>query len=331
MTSMIDRRTFLVGTGAVLLAAPLAAEGQSTGRLYKIGYLGGTSAVPMQPGMAALRQHLRELGWVDGRNIVFEMRWADGKADRLPTLARELVALGADVIVAQGSPATRAAKQVTTTVPIVMWNTTDPVGQGFVASLAKPGGNVTGLSDFSGELSSKRLELLREAVPRASRVAVVLDPAHPAHMVEWNRTEAAAQTLGMHVYRVEVRTANEIDGAFAKMLQERVPVAILFEGFIFADNIEHILQLATRQRLAIMSAMKDYVLKGGLMYYAPDTLAMWRPTAVFVDKILKGAKPADLPVEQPTKVELVINLKTAKALGLTIPQSLLLRADEVIQ
>ncbi len=328
---MVDRRTFLAGTGAMLLAAPLTAEAQQAGRRYKVGYLGGSSAVPMQPAMASFRQYLGELGWVDGRNIAIEMRWAEGKPDRLPALAGELVALGVDVIVTQGSPATRVAKQVTTTVPIIMWNTTDPVGQGFVASLAKPGGNITGSSDFSGELSSKRLELLREAVQRAAKVAVVLDPAHPAHVVEWKHTQAAAQALGMLVYPIEVRTANEIDAGFAKMLQERVNAAIVFQGFIFSDNVEHILQLATRQRIAIMSAMRDYVLKGGLMYFGPDTLAMWRLTAVFVDKILKGAKPADLPVEQPTKVELVINLKTAKALGLTIPHSFLLRADQVIQ
>jgi putative ABC transport system substrate-binding protein len=189
---MIDRRTFLAGTGAVLLAAPLAAEAQQAGRLYKIGYLGGSSAAPMVSAMAAFRKYLGELGWVEGRNIVIEMRWADGKVDRLPALAGELVALGVDVIVTQGSPATRAAKQVTTAVPIIMWNTTDPVGQGFVASLARPGGNITGSSDFSGELSSKRLELLREAVQRPAKVAVVLDPAHPAHVVEWKQTQAAA-------------------------------------------------------------------------------------------------------------------------------------------
>jgi putative ABC transport system substrate-binding protein len=171
---------------------------------------------------------------------------------------------------------------------------------------------------------------LKEAVQRAAKVGVVLDPAHPAHVVEWKHTQAAAQALGMLVYPIEVRTANEIDAGFAKMLQERVNAAIVFEGFIFFDHAGHILQSATRQRIAIMSAMKDYVLKGGLMYFGPDTLAMWRLTAVFVDRILKGAKPADLPVEQPTKVDLVINLKTAKALGLTIPPSLLGRADEVI-
>jgi len=174
----VERRAFMGVLTSGLLAAPLASEAQQAGRVYKIGYLGGSSAVPMRSGMAALRQYLQELGWVEGRNLAIEMRWADGKADRLPTLAGELVALGVDVIVTQGSPATRAAKQVTTTVPIVMWNTTDPVGQGFVASLAKPGGNITGVADFSGELSSKRLELLREAVHRSAKVA--LDPGHGA-------------------------------------------------------------------------------------------------------------------------------------------------------
>ena len=328
---MMDRRRFLLVSLAGALAAPIAAEGQQTGRVYKIGYLGGTSASPMESGTAAFRQSLKDLGWVEGRNITFEMRWAEGKADRLPRLAAELVALGVDVIVTQGSPATRAAKQVTTTVPIVMWNTTDPVGQGFVISLAKPGGNITGLSDFAGELSSKRLEILREAVPMAEKVAVVLDPGHPAHVVEWRHTQAAARALGMVVYPVEIRAATEIDAAFARIPQERVGAAIVFEGFIFADNAARILELAAKRRLAIMSGMKDYLLGGGLLYLAPDTLAMWRPTAVFVDKILKGARPADLPVEQPTKVDFVINLKTAKTLGLTIPPSLLLRADQVIE
>ncbi len=326
----MERRAFLGAVTGGLLAAPLAAGAQPAGRLYKIGYLGGSSSVPAQPGMAALRQHLRELGWVEGRNIAIEMRWAEGKADRLPTLAGELVAIGVDVIVTQGSPATRAAKQVTTTVPIVMWNTTDPVGQGFVASLAKPGGNITGVSDFSGELSSKRLELLREAT-RATKVAVVLDPGHPAHAVEWKHTQAAAQTLGIRVYPIQVRAANDIDAAFGKMLQEQVKAAIVLQGFNVSDSMGNILALAAQHQIAIMSGMKDYVLRGGLVYYAPDDLAMWKPTAVFVDKILRGAKPADLPVEQPTKVELIINLKTAKSLGLTIPPSLLARADQVIE
>ena len=326
----MKRRAFLGAVIGGLLAAPFAAEAQPAGRLYKIGYLGGSSSLPAHPGIDAFRQHLRELGWVEGRNIAIEMRWAEGKADRLPTLAGELVAIGVDVIVTQGSPATRAAKQVTTTVPIVMWNTTDPVGQGFVASLAKPGSNITGLADFSGELSSKRLELLREAT-RAAKVAVVLDPEHPAHAVEWKHTQAAAQTLGIRVYPIEVRAANDIDAAFGKMLQERLNVAIVFQGFIVSENGGRILELATRHQIAIMSGMKGYVRNGGLIYYAPDDLAMWKPTAVFVDKILRGAKPADLPVEQPTKLDLVINLKTAKALGLTIPPALLARADEVIQ
>jgi putative ABC transport system substrate-binding protein len=327
----MDRRGFLLSSVAGALAASLAASAQQPGRRYKIGYLGGSSSVPMQAGMAAFRQSLHNLGWVEGRNITIEMRWADGKPDRLPTLAAELVALGVDVIVTQGSPATRAAKQVTATVPIVMWNTTDPVGQGFVLSLAKPGGNITGLSDFSGELSSKRLEILKEAVPMAAKVAIVLDPGHPAHAVEWRHTEAAARALGIVVYPVGVRAASEIEGAFAQIPQERIGAAIVFQGFVSSENAARILEIAQRRRLAIMSGMKQYVFHGGLVYFAPDDLAMWQPTAVFVDKILKGAKPANLPVEQPTKLELIINLKAAKALGLTIPPSLLARADQVIE
>jgi putative ABC transport system substrate-binding protein len=327
----MDRRAFISRITVGLLAGPLAAEAQEPSRVHKVGYLGGSSAVPMQRSMAAFRQQLRDLGWVEGRNIRLEMRWADGNADRLPTLAADLVALGVDVIVTQGSPATRAAKQVTTTIPIVMWNTTDPVGQGFVASLARPGGNITGLSDFSGELSAKRLEILREAVPKASKVAILFDPRHPAHAIEWRHIQAAARTLGILVYQIEVLTAADIDAAFGKLRQERVDAAIVFQGFLFSDNIGRILELAQKHRLPIMSAMEDYVLRGGLIYFAPDGLAMWGPTAVFVDKILRGAKPMDLPVEQPTKLALIINLKTAKALGLTIPPSLLQRADQVIE
>jgi putative ABC transport system substrate-binding protein len=326
----MDRRAFISRITVGLLAGPLAAEAQEPSRVHKVGYLGGSSAVPMQRSMAAFRQQLRDLGWVEGRNIRLEMRWADGNADRLPTLAADLVALGVDVIVTQGSPATRAAKQVTTTIPIVMWNTTDPVGQGFVASLARPGGNITGLSDFSGELSAKRLEILREAVPKASKVAILFDPRHPAHAIEWRHIQAA-RTLGILVYQIEVLTAVDIDAAFGKLRQERVDAAIVFQGFLFSDNIGRILELAQKHRLPIMSAMEDYVLRGGLIYFAPDGLAMWGPTAVFVDKILRGAKPMDLPVEQPTKLALIINLKTAKALGLTIPPSLLQRADQVIE
>ena len=327
----MDRRAFFGTLAGGLLVAPLGVDAQEPRRVYKVGYLGGSSAVPMQPGMAAFREKLRDLGWVEGRNISIEMRWADGNADRLPTLAADLVALGVDVIVTQGSPATRAAKQVTATVPIVMWNTTDPVGQGFVASLARPGGNITGLSDFSGELSVKRLEILREAVPKASKVAIVFDPKHPAHVIEWRHTQAAARTLGIRVYPIEVLAAHDIDAAFGKLRQERVDAAIVFQGFLFADNVGRILELAEKYRLPIMSGMRAYVLRGGLLHFAPDDLAMWGPTAVFVDKILRGAKPTDLPVEQPTKIELVINLKTAKALGLTIPPSLLQRADQVIE
>src|SRR5262245_19182631 len=240
----MKRRAFIASLTGGLLAAPLAAKAQPAGRLYKIGYLGGSSSVPAQPGIAAFRQHLRELGWVEGRNIAIEMRWAEGKADRLPTLATELVALGVDVIVTQGSPATRAAKQITTTVPIVMWNTTDPVGQGFVTSLARPGGNVTGLSDFSGELSSKRLELLREAIPNATKVAFLLEPDLRTCTVEWRNTEAAARRMAMLVYRTEVRGPGQIDGAFAKMAQERINAAIVPEGFIFSDNAARVLELA---------------------------------------------------------------------------------------
>jgi len=212
-----------------------------------------------------------------------------------------------------------------------MVNTTDPVGQGFVESLSRPGNNITGLSDFAGELSGKRLELLKQALPRASRVAILFDPNHPAHVVELEQTQAAALALGIALQPMEVRTAHDYDGVFARMTKERPDALIVLEGFLNADHQSRILEFTAKNRIPVMSGMWTYVETGGLICYAPNVTEMYRRAAVPVDKILKGAKPGDLPVEQPTKVELVINLKTAKALGLTIPPSLLGRADEVIQ
>jgi putative ABC transport system substrate-binding protein len=328
----VDRRAFIAGALALaLLGAPPAVEGQSAGKTARVGYLGGTSRETMQAPMLKLREGLSELGWIEGRNLVVEERWADGRGERLSGLADELVRLKVDVIVAQGSPATRAARNATDAVPIVMVNTTDPVGQGFIASLGRPGGNVTGLSDFAGELSEKRLELLRESLPKLTRVAVLFDPTHPAHVVEVRKIREAAQTLGLTVQLAGASSPGEFPAALARLLEQRAEALMVLEGFLNSDNRGEVVAFAARNRIPIVSGMGPYTRAGGLMSYSPNVLDMYRRAATYVDKILKGAKPADLPIEQPTKFELVVNLKTAKALGLTIPPSVLARADEVIE
>ena len=313
-----------------MLVAPLAAQAQPAGKIYRIGYLGGTGPGVMVRPMTSFREGLRALGWVEGQGVIIEERWADGKGDRLSGLAAELVALKTDVIVAQGSPATSAAKSVTATMPIVMVNTTDPVGQGFVASLGRPGGNITGFADFAEELSAKRLELLRETLPTLSRVAILFDPVHPAHAVELRTTREAAQTLGIKLELVEATMRDDFPGAFTRILRSGATALIVLDGSANAENRGRIRDFGTTNRLPIMSGPVVYTRAGGLISYTADVPELYRRAASYVDRLLKGAKPADLPVEQPTKFELVINLKTAKALGLTIPPAVLARADEVI-
>jgi putative ABC transport system substrate-binding protein len=327
---VIDRRAFLT-VSAALLATPLAAEAQRAGNVYRIGYLGGTGSAVMARPMAAFREGLRALGWIEGQRVVIDERWADGRADWLPRLAAELVALKTDVIVTQGSPATRAAKSATATIPIVMVNTTDPVGQGFIASLSRPGGNITGSADFAGELSTKRLELLKETLPKLSRVAVLFDPAHPAHAVEVRTTREAAQALGTRLEPAEATVSGDFPGAFARILRAQADALIVLEGFANSENRSLIVEFTRTNRLPVMSASIGLTQAGGLISYGPDVLDMYRRAASYVDRLLRGAKPSDLPVEQPTKLLLVLNLKTAKALGLTIPPSVLLRADQVIE
>jgi ABC-type uncharacterized transport system substrate-binding protein len=278
-----------------------------------------------------LREALRDRGWIEGRNLVVEERFADGHGERLADLAADLARLPVDVIVTQGSPATRAAKQATITIPIVMWNTTDPVGQGFVSTLARPGGNVTGVADFAGELTGKRLELLRDLLPNVRRVALFLDPGHSAHVVEARAADAAATRLGLTLIRVEVRERSEVTQGLARALSLRAEALLVFEGFVFADSGDDIIPFAARHRLPMISGVRTWTERGALLSYAPDIAAMWRSTAAYVDRILRGARPSDLPVEQPTRLELTMNLRTAKALGLTIPPSILVRADHIIE
>ena len=328
---MTTRRAFLAGTGAVLLAAPLAAEAQPAGS-RRIGLLETSSPSPARVRLwETLRQRLRELGYLEGQNIAFESRFGEGKADRLPGLAAELVALKVDLIVTSGTPASLAAKQATRTIPIVMAQLADPVGAGLVASLGRPGGNVTGLTTQDADLGGKRLEMLLQVVPRVSRFAVLIDETSLGSMLIARGTQVAAQSLGVQLQSLGVRGPEELDRAFSAMKEARAGALIVESSSLLFTSRTRLADLALKNRLPTMFAQREYTEAGGLMAYAADFSDLFRRTATFVDKILKGAKPADLPVEQPTKFELVINLKTAKALGLTIPPSLLQRADEVIQ
>jgi putative tryptophan/tyrosine transport system substrate-binding protein len=329
MTSVIDRRTFLAGTGATLVAAPLAAEAQQAGKVPRIGVLLFVYAPDADPPQA-FRQRLRDLGYVEGQNIVIDWRWVQGKPDRLPDLAVELVRLKPDVVVADFTQSIRAAMHATSTIPIVMMGSADAVGGGLVSNLAHPGGNVTGLSILMEEMSPKRLQLLKETAPRISRVAVLWNPATPWHKPMLKDIDAAAPGLGLHPVTIAVRSRDDFGNAFSEITKAHVDALFVNETMTPPARAQ-LIDFAAKKRLPTMFMNRDYVTAGGLMSYAPDYPEMYRHAADYVDKILKGAKPGDLPVEQPTKFELVINLKTARALGLTIPPSLLQRADEVIQ
>ena len=276
-------------------------------------------------------QGLRELGYIEGKNIVIEARSAEGNFDRLPDLAAELVRLRVDVIVASSNPAIIALKQATQTIPIVMTVVGDPVGAGFVASLARPGGNVTGLSNIAEELSGKRLELLKEINPKITRVAVFRNPTIPTHAVLWKETQDAATALGIKLLPLDIRGPDDFESAFGAMVKERAEAFIVLPEPITLTHRQQIVDLAAKKRLPGMYPFGDFTDAGGLIYYGPSRTDLWRRGATYVDKILKGTKPADLPVERPMKFELVINLKTAKQIGLTIPPNLLARADRVIK
>ena len=328
---MIDRRTFLAGTSAVLLAAPLAVEAQQAGKVPRIGVLWPYSPAIAAPFGDAFRQGLGRLGYVEGRNIALEERWAGGKFDRLASLAAELIRLKVDVLVTASTPATQAAQQATKTTPIVMTLVSDPVDSGFVANLANPGGNVTGLSYMHPELSRKRLELIKDVIPKVSRVAVLSNPSNPSIRPLLRETEAAARVLSVQLQVVEARDSGQLDSVFVAMSKERARALVVMPAAVFQDQRRRIVDLAAKSRLPAMYPWREAVEAGGLMAYGASGRDILRRAAAYVDKILKGAKPGDLPVEEPTKFEFVINLKTAKTLGLTIPPSLLARADEVIQ
>ncbi len=329
---MNNRRKFIAALGAGCCVAPLASFAQQPpAKVSRIGFLGNSTAALEANLIGPFREGLRDLGYVEGRNILIEYRWAEGKYERFPALIAELIALKVDVIVTAGTPATLAVKKATTSVPLVMVAVGDPVGTGIVASLGRPGGNITGLTSIAQELEGKRLELLREVVPKLSHIAVLWNAASPVQVIQERETRAAAQVLGMKVLSLGVRTQEEIEDAFAAIVRERPGALLVLADRLFLHHRTRIMDFAVQHRLPGVHAYRELVEVGGLMSFGPSYAGMHRRAATYVDKILKGAKPADLPVEQPATFELVINLKTAKALGLTIPPSVLLRATEVIK
>ena len=329
---MIARRRIIVALGAGAFAPFVTFAQQPPGKVFRIGFLDTSSAsAPGANRVDALRAGLRDLGYVEGKNIVIEYRWAEGKYERLPGFAAELVQLKADIIVAVSPPAIQAARQATITIPIVMVGVGDPVGAGFVASLVRPGGNITGQSSMIVDLSSKYLELLRVAVPKFSRVAVLMNPSHPNHSDELKNIQTVAKTTGVNVSPVQASTASQIEAAVGAMTRERTGALIVLADPFFRTQGRRIAEIAAKNRLPTMFWIRELAEAGGLMSYGENTAEQIRRAAIYVDKILKGAKPGDLPVEQPTKFELVINRKTAKALGISIENELLLRADKVIE
>ena len=326
------RREFIALVGGAI-ACPMGVRAQQQAeKVPLIGYLRGTSASDRPPLLDAFRQGLRELGWVEGQNIVIDYRFAEGRLDRLPNLAAELVRLKVDILVSTGTQGVTAARNATETIPIVMIGVRDPVGTGLIASLAHPGGNVTGVSGYAGlETVAKQLELLKDTVPKIRRVAILLNPTNAYHSLAMREVNVAAQTLGVQLQLLEARDPNEFDGAFAAMAKERVGALLVLSDVIFNNHRTRLADLAARSRLPAVYGVRESVEAGGLMSYGPSFLDFYRRSAAYVDKILKGARPADLPVEQPTKFELVINLKAAKALGLEVPPLLIAQADELIE
>ncbi len=321
--------------GAALLLGPFAlgaVQAQSAGTIRRIGYLSAPTRASVQRALEAFLRRLRELGWVEGQNLVIEYRWAEGQIERLPELAAELVRLNVELIVAPSGSAVLAAKNATSSIPIVMIFPSDPVGSGLVASLSRPGGNVTGTSSTPGsEIAGKQLQILRETSPRSSRIAVLSNPAEPRMEGERRAVEVAARSLGIRLQQLEARGPEEFDSAFAAMARERAEALLVGRDSVFLVHRARIAELAVKARLPTMYSFRESVEAGGLMAYAVNMTDFIGRAAAYVDKILKGAKPADMPIEQPTMFELIVNLKTGKALEITVPQTVLLRADEVIR
>jgi putative tryptophan/tyrosine transport system substrate-binding protein len=326
-----SRRQIVIAIGSALAAPLLSFAQQRTAKVPRIGYLDASSSDFASTRLERLRAGLRDLGYAEGKNIVIEVRWAEAKYERLPGLAAQLVQMKVDVMVAGGSPAIAAAQTSTADIPIVMAATGDPVGLKFVASLSRPRGNITGLSNISVDLSSKYLELLRAAVPKLSRIALLVNPDHPNHPFILKNIQTAAQATAVNVSLVKVNTGSQIEDALGAVKQNRAGALIVLPDGIFYAQASRIAELAAQQRLPTLFWTRELTEAGGLMSYGQNIAEHFYRAATYVDKILKGAKPGDLPVEQPTTIELVINLKTAKAIGLTISQELLFRADKVIE
>ena len=330
---MTKRRKLLCALGAALFALPSVAFSQQQAKVWRIGCLvqsHGTD-IPQSGSWKEFTRGMRELGYVEGKNIVIEWRFADGQYERLPGLAAELVKMKVDVIVVPGTPATSAAQKATTTIPIVMANIADPVGSGFVKSLARPGTNITGLSNLTGDLASKHLEMLLNTIPALSRVAVLINPDTSSHVAALKNIQAAAQKSKVTILPAEARTAQEIEKSFSSIKRQNAGAVIVIADPVFGAQRHQIVELAAKNRLPTMGPFRSYAEAGFLMSYGQNSQDNYRRAAVFVDRIIKGANPADIPVEQPTKLELVINVKTAKALGIAIPQSVLLQASRVIE
>jgi putative ABC transport system substrate-binding protein len=329
--SAMDRRTVILTVGASVLAAPFASHAQKAAKVWRIGFLAGAARPPDGAPPAALRQALQELGYVIDKNVIYTGRWAEGKSERMPGLAAELVSLNVDLLLTFGAPAAEAAKKATSTIPIVIVAAGDAVGTGLVKSFARPGGNITGITDPATELSAKRLGVLKEAVPDATRIAVLWNAGDQAMTLRYREIERAARALHVTVQPLGVREPDDIDEALSTMTRERPDAFFMVSDALTTLNRKRILDFAATHRIPAMYEFSLPVRDGGLMSYGPSLDDMFGRSAAYVDKILKGAKPGALPIEQPTRYYLVVNLKTAKALGLAIPESLLLRADEVIQ
>jgi putative ABC transport system substrate-binding protein len=325
----MKRREFITLLGGAAVAWPLAARAQP--KIPRVGFMGNSTAALEANLVGSFRDGLRELGYEEGRNIIIEYRWADGKYERFPALVAELIAAKVDVIVTAGTPAALAVKKATTTIPLVMVAVGDPVGTDLVPSLARPGGNLTGLSSIAPDLEGKRLDLLREVVPTLSHVAMFINSINPFHVASMRQALAAAQAMGIRLQQHDIRKSEDLDDAFAAIRKDRPDALLILADRVFLHNRERLMDFTKEQRLPNINAYTELVEVGGLMSYGPSYEDMHKRAAIYVDKIIKGAKPADLPIEQPSKFTFVINLKTAKALGVTVPPSLLTLADKVIE
>ena len=329
---MIDRRQFIGALTGAVLAAPRVTTAQQPEKLPRIGFVGFNSAETAKPVLTAFRQVLQDRGWTEGKNVLIEYRFAEGNVDRLPALVGELIKLKVDIILASSSASTRAAKAATSAIPIVMLASADAVGEGFVASLPRPGGNVTGMTFMAGaEIAGKQLELLRETAPKASRIAILTNPRNDSHPAFAREAKAAAGRLGTQAHIVPVRSPDQLDAAFATINRERGTAVLVLSDAMFLGQRRRITELAAKNGVPAMYAQREFIEVGGLVSYGPSLVDMSRRAAVQVDKILRGARVGELPVQQPTKFELVLNLRAAKSLGLVVPQAVVLRADDTIE